>query len=137
MNSNQKDRQVDGFLNRRDFFKRAAVMGALAAGAGAVMAGCKKGENGASGGANAKGDEAKTGAQAGDGLNCTDTSGLDPSKIKARESVKYVDKTPKPEQDCANCMHYKPAGDGECGGCAVVPGKINPDGWCSVWAAKT
>lgn len=134
MNINDKDQQVEGLLNRRDFFKRAAILGALAAGGASVLAAC---DNKDAGGGAAKAPEAKAGAGAGDELNCMSTEGLEPAQISVRESLAYVDKTEKPDQDCTNCMHWKPEGDDECGGCAIVPGPIHPKGWCTGWVAQT
>ncbi|NNF16082.1 MAG: hypothetical protein HKN70_05000 [Gammaproteobacteria bacterium] len=43
----------------------------------------------------------------------------------------------KPEQNCANCMHYTGAADAETGGCNLFPGKsVAAKGWCKVWVAK-
>lgn len=133
MSINERDQQVEGQLNRREFFKRAAVLGALAAGGVTMLSACDKG--GEAGGGKAAAPEAKGGGGGGE-LSCTDTTGLEPAQISVRESLNYVDKTEKADQDCANCVLYKPAAEGECGGCATVPGPIHPKGWCSAWAAK-
>lgn len=133
----------DDKLNRRQFFQRAAVLGAVAVGAGGFLAGCKKGGGGGSesagggGGGESAGGGAKA-QKAGGDLSCNDTSGLEPQQIKVRESLKYVDKTEKPDQHCANCQLFKaPAKEGTCGGCQTVPGPINPNGWCTAWVAKS
>ena len=132
MNINEEDQKVDGLVNRRDFFKRAAILGAVAAGGASLLAACDK--SGGAGGEAAKAPAAKAGGA--ETLSCVGTEGLTPDQVAVRDSMKYVDKTPKSDQDCANCIHFKPASDGGCGGCAVVPGTIHPDGWCSIWAAK-
>ena len=133
----------DDKLNRREFFQRAAVLGAVAAGAGSFLSACKKGgDGGAQGGAKAeKGATAEKGGGGGAGgagdLSCTDTSGLSDQQIKVRESLKYVDSSPKPAQTCDNCQLYKePEKAGTCGGCQTVPGPIHPKGWCTAWVAK-
>lgn len=130
---------VETSLNRRDFFKRAAVLGVAVAGAGTLLAACKQPDtSGAQQAAGGSAPAAQGSAPAGgDGeLNCMSTEGLEPAQIKVRESLQYVDKTPKADQDCANCIHFKPDANGGCGGCAVVPGPIHPKGWCTAWVAQ-
>jgi hypothetical protein len=48
----------------------------------------------------------------------------------AQKLVQYQEK-PKGPQECDNCLHFvAPAA------CKVVDGKINPKGWCSLYAPK-
>jgi High potential iron-sulfur protein len=47
-----------------------------------------------------------------------------------REQVKYQD-TPKGKQDCSNCLQFIAPDQ-----CKLVAGKINPKGWCLLYAAK-
>jgi High potential iron-sulfur protein len=48
----------------------------------------------------------------------------------SKEQAKYQDK-PKDGQRCDGCVHFvAPAG------CKLVEGKVNPAGWCSLYAAK-
>ena len=132
----------DDKLNRRDFFKRAAVIGASIAGAGTLLAACKQdGGGGAKGGEDEKtaADEKKGGGdKGGDGeFSCTDTSGLTEAEKKTRKSLKYVDKSPKPDKNCLNCKLYtEPKGDSNCGGCTVLAGPVHPKGYCISWQAK-
>lgn len=129
----------DEKLDRREFFKRAAMLGAVAAGAGSFLAACQK-NGGEAGGGEAGGgaQEGGGGGAAGGDLSCTDTSGLSQQQISVRESLKYTDSSPKPDQQCDNCNLYKePAKEGTCGGCQTVPGPIHPKGWCSAWVAKS
>lgn len=122
-------------LNRREFFQRAAVLGVMAAGAGSLLAACK--DQGADGGAAPSGGESAGAEAAGGDFSCMDTEGLDETAIGLRESMQYVDETPKSDQDCDNCLHYKePESGSGCGGCAVIPGPIHPDGWCTAWVAQ-
>jgi len=44
--------------------------------------------------------------------------------------VQYQDK-PKGTQECDNCLHFVPPDQ-----CKMVSGKINPKGWCALYAAK-
>ena len=56
-----------------------------------------------------------------------------------RTSMKYVDKTAKPEQRCDNCLHWVPGPTPkDLGGCKIFAGdtEINPAGWCTAWAKK-
>jgi high potential iron-sulfur protein len=69
-------------------------------------------------------------------LSCTDTSGLSPMDVQMRTSLGYVDKSPQPEKLCSNCLHYKPAAENQCGGCAILKGPVHPKGYCNSWAAK-
>ncbi|MGM0559415.1 MAG: high-potential iron-sulfur protein [Myxococcota bacterium] len=68
-------------------------------------------------------------------LDCTDTEGLSKAEIKVRESLKYTDESPKPDQFCDNCALWKPAdSENSCGGCQIMAGPIHPKGWCTAWA---
>lgn len=137
-------------LNRRDFFKRAALLGAAVGASGLALSACTTAHGAGKDGASSEtiGKEPAAPAQTGEvkgeasikkdaaQLDCTDTTGLSSAEIKVRESLEYVDKTPKPEQDCANCQHWKePPSDGACGGCVVMPGPVHPKGWCNIWVA--
>lgn len=131
---------VDTSVNRRDFFKRAAVLGVAVAGAGALLAGCKHPDASARHpGTPALGDGATPpgggGAGAGE-FSCMSTEGMDPTHIAVRESLKYIDETPKADQDCANCLYFKPDANGGCGGCTVIPGPVHPRGWSITWVAQ-
>jgi hypothetical protein len=126
----------DEKLNRRDFFRRAAVMGASVAGAGVFLSACKQDGADAKKTDKAKADKADKGAAKDGELSCMDTSGLTDAEKKTRESLKYVDKSPKPDKDCENCKLYtEPKEPGTCGGCTVVAGPIHPDGYCISWQA--
>ncbi|MFP4597044.1 MAG: high-potential iron-sulfur protein [Persicimonas sp.] len=127
----------DQKLNRRDFFKRAAVLGAVAAGAGTFLSACEKPQNGEQAPADQQEQEQAAGGEAGD-LNCEDTAGLDEAQIKTRESLNYTDESPEADQTCDNCQLYKePEEAGTCGGCTTVPGPIHPKGWCTAWVAAS
>lgn len=71
----------------------------------------------------------------GDALSCDDTSGLDASQVSLRTTNGYVEQSPEPAKDCANCSLFTAGGAGACGGCTVIPGPINPEGYCNVWVA--
>lgn len=101
-------------LDRRTFLTRAALLGGAAAGAG-LLAACGKG---------------------GGALQCTDTAGLKPEDLGTRNSLNYVDASPDPTKLCSGCQLYVAAAEGACGGCTVVKGPINPNGYCISWAKK-
>ena len=48
----------------------------------------------------------------------------------AQKLVQYQQK-PKGPQECDNCLHFVPPD-----GCKMVEGKINPKGWCALYAPK-
>lgn len=69
---------------------------------------------------------------------CTDASGLTQDQLNTREGLGYVDDSPHPENVCDNCQFWLPAeAGGNCGGCVVVPGPIDPEGYCNSWAPQT
>lgn len=49
----------------------------------------------------------------------------------SKAQAKYQD-TPKGNQNCAKCLHFVAADST----CKVVEGKVSPQGWCQLWAAK-
>ena len=48
----------------------------------------------------------------------------------AQKMVQYQEK-PKGPQECDNCLHFVPPA-----ACKMVDGKINPKGWCTLYAPK-
>lgn len=48
----------------------------------------------------------------------------------AQKLVEYQEK-PKGPQECDNCLHFVPPSS-----CKMVEGKINPKGWCKLYAPK-
>jgi hypothetical protein len=48
----------------------------------------------------------------------------------AQKFVQYQEK-PKGPQECDNCLHFVAPSS-----CKMVEGKINPKGWCSLYAPK-
>ena len=62
-------------------------------------------------------------------------AGLAPARAGAQTKiapklVQYQEK-PKGPQECDNCLHFIPPS-----GCKMVEGKINPKGWCQLYAPK-
>lgn len=48
----------------------------------------------------------------------------------SKTQAKYQDKS-KGNQNCSKCLHF--VADNTC---KVVEGKVSPQGWCQLWAAK-
>ncbi len=69
-------------------------------------------------------------------LQCSDTTGLSPAEVDARNGLHYDDHAPDSSKTCDACQLYKPGGQDACGGCLVVKGPIHPKGTCTVWAKK-
>lgn len=116
-------------LTRRQFVQTAAA-GAGFLTMGMLLAGCDKSSGGGGGDQPAEAEDKP--------LDCTDVSGLDEAGKKTREAFNYVEETTVPGKLCANCQLYQPppSGDG-CGGCTIVKGPINPNGYCTSWVQRT
>jgi hypothetical protein len=103
---------MDEKLSRRDVLQQSAAFGALVVlGAGA----CNK-----------------------PALVCTDTAGLSATDVQVRTSLAYVDSSVEQGKLCSGCQQFLPPdGAGKCGGCKVLKGPINPNGYCKSFVAKT
>lgn len=119
-------------ISRRAFLERCAVLGA-AVGAGSLIAACSSETTNGNAANNMAGGD--TGGEA-VALDCTDTSALTETDLATREGLEYVDMSVNPDQNCLNCEHYEEGEPNACGTCALVPGPINPEGWCASWAEK-
>ena len=114
----------DESVTRRAFIGRVAVIGA-AIGAAPVLAACGK-----------KAGEPAAPAPAGP-IDCSDITALTDAEKKTRADLQYVEASAKPDQSCTNCEQYAAAADAAtCGACTLVPGPINPTGWCLSWVQK-
>jgi len=130
-------------LSRKDFLKRAGILGFSAVAATSFLASCgSEPESSNSGGATPPPPPpptAKPKPSAADDVECTDLNkDLTEADLSTRNSLKYVPKTEKEDQNCLNCQFYQPDKfDGSCGGCQLfVNGAVNPNGWCLSWTAK-
>ena len=111
--------------SRRVFLRRALALGAGGAGGGVLLSACGRGGDG--------GDGESGGESGGGGVTC-DTSGLTQEEKKQRQRFQYVAQTEKPNERCNNCQFWRPDQvEGECGGCQLFPGPVNPKGWCNSW----
>ena len=110
---------------------------------GLLLSGCGTGGNEkaapGAGGTPGPGGSADTAArQAGGGAgDPCDKQSLTDSDIKARKSLGYQDKSPMHEKRCKGCKLFVPASEKRtCGGCAILRGPIDPNGYCTYWASK-
>lgn len=119
-------------LNRRQFLERAALLGAAAMGAGTLLSACEPSSDDA-------GEPAEQEPAADEGFSCNDEEALadlTEDEISRREEFEYVEQTTTADQRCDNCIHWQePEGGADCGGCAILPGPFNPEGWCNQWIA--
>lgn len=124
-------------VSRRRFLESLGIVGAMGA-SGSLLAACGGGSGDGSGGSQGGGQTSGTTAS----LDCDDLSQLSDSQRQQREqmvkSLQYVDETPNPDQNCANCQLYQqPAQeestDNDCGGCQLFPGPVYPNGYCNSW----
>lgn len=70
--------------------------------------------------------------------SCSDVTGLTPEEVQARNVTnQYTETAPDPAKKCSGCAQWTGAPNAKsCGGCKVVKGPINPDGWCKLFVAK-
>jgi hypothetical protein len=121
----------DEKVSRKQFLKQLGMFGAVSVGASTLLSACGGGggeqkESGHSGGMEKEAASADP---------CTDLSGLSDQEKQTRTQFQYVGETPNPDKHCANCALYqKPEGDSKCGGCTLVKGPINPNGYCTAWS---
>lgn len=113
----------DEVCSRRHVLTSVLQAGALVVGAGALLSACKDG-----GAGKAAAPVAPTGA-----ATC-DAAKLPRPAQAQRQALKYVDQTPIPAKNCANCKLYKPGKP--CNGCTLIKGPVEAQGYCTAWVAK-
>lgn len=61
------------------------------------------------------------------------TAGVEPleAQQKAAQNIVKYQQTPKGNQECDRCLQFLPPSS-----CKLVEGKINPKGWCLLFAPK-
>jgi hypothetical protein len=69
-------------------------------------------------------------------LRCKDKVALDEAAVQLRRNLQYKEKAPDPLKKCIDCAQYEVGKYGDCGGCKVLPGGINPEGSCLSFAPK-
>lgn len=106
-------------LSRKEFLKRAGIVGATLVVGPAVFQACKQEEKKAQ------------------GPKCDDVTGLTPEEIEQRKNLQYTDNSPDPNKLCQNCALYVlPEGNSPCGKCNLIKGPVSPMGWCTSWVPK-
>jgi hypothetical protein len=120
--------------SRRAFLRRALAIGAAGVGGGALLSACGGGEGDGESRQSASGDQSgESTASGGNGVTC-DTAGLTQEEKQKRRRFEYVAQSEKPNQHCNNCQFWQPDQvEGECGGCQLFPGPVDPKGWCNSW----
>jgi len=79
-------------------------------------------------------DKTKTGESTDAATGCA--APVDAKSKQMRKTLQYVAKSPKPDKNCVNCAQYVADKHGECGGCNLFSGPVQPKGYCASWAAK-
>jgi len=69
-------------------------------------------------------------------LRCKEKVALDEAAVGLRRALQYKEKAPTAEKHCSICAQFEAGKYGECGGCKVLPGAVNPDGVCLSFAPK-
>ena len=101
-------------ITRIEFLKKLPLLGIAFVGTGLILQSCSK----------SKTDEDP----------CSDLSKLTEEEKQTRKDFEYVAKTPFPNKLCSNCALWITPETGKvCGGCDIMEGPINPNGYCNVW----
>ena len=117
-------------LSRKNFLKNIFFSGTLLLGGSTLLAACGGGEKKPAGNENA-------GEQSNVNDPCNDVSNLSDADLATRKQYNYRGQTPKDDEFCSNCLHWRPpTGSGPCGTCELVKGPINPNGYCDQWMKK-
>ena len=69
--------------------------------------------------------------RAGAGLLATLIPARAGAQVKIAPKLVQYQETPKGPQECDNCLHFVAPSS-----CKMVEGKINPKGWCQLYAPK-
>ena len=121
-------------ISRKEFLQKVALLGVGTVGASHLLTSCGGGDSQQT--ATPKPPQTSTPAQSASDP-CGDLSGLTDQEKSMRTTFQYVAETADPEKHCANCALYlAPEGGATCGGCQIIKGPINPNGYCIQWVAK-
>ena len=69
-------------------------------------------------------------------LSCNNTSGLSAADLATRTNLRYAEASTDPAKKCNRCQLFQAAAPGQCGGCTLVKGPINPEGTCTAFVAR-
>jgi len=118
-------------ISRRNFLAKMTAATGASFGLAGILSGCGGGGEADTATPAAEPEAAAPAAQA----SCTDVSGLTDAEASMRNTLGYVDSSTEDGKTCANCALYTAAAAGEsCGGCTLLKGPINPNGYCVSWA---
>jgi hypothetical protein len=70
---------------------------------------------------------------------CADPETLGAGELQMRKTLEYVDLTPHAAQRCDNCEFFRAGSgtDAACGGCEILAGAVNRQGYCTSWAGRS
>lgn len=113
-------------LSRREFVSQFIGASAVVVPIASVFVGC------------GKKSESDTGTTADVApSNCRDLTGVSKEDLAVREKLAYVNESPIPDNQCANCnLYLPPGGEKKCGGCMLFKGPVEAGGYCTYWAPK-
>lgn len=121
----------DSTVSRRDFLRRASLLGVVAASGSTLLSACGGGDAPAEGGAAAGGAEYPVV----DASTCQGYDALTETDRNARQGLGYVDASPEAGKYCGNCILKKAYDqDTNCIGCQLFQGPVSPGGWCNSYA---
>ncbi|HJL04147.1 MAG TPA: high-potential iron-sulfur protein [Polyangiaceae bacterium LLY-WYZ-15_(1-7)] len=112
----------DNKLGRRRALKVLGIGGVTAF--GLFSAACGGGEEGGGGGGGGGGDSEGCGAP------------VDAQSQQMRTTLQYKEQSTEAGKNCANCAQYVEGQYGDCGGCNLFSGPVQPQGHCLSWAAQ-
>jgi hypothetical protein len=92
---------------------------------GLLGLGCKQNSGTPSGGTESQGSTA---------ADCYAT--IDDTSKGLRRTLQYKDKSDTPDKKCSSCAQYDAGKFGDCGGCKLFTGPVNPNGACLSFAPK-
>jgi len=115
------DKHGSKLVGRRTTLQLLGVSGLAAT--GLLLGACKKDEGGGAAG---------TGSAAATGGGCA--APLDEQSKTMRKTLQYKDKSENPAKACKGCAQYNVKAFGDCGGCKLFTGPIQPEGTCLSFA---
>ncbi len=135
-------------MDRKSFIKRAGVLGLTAVSGSALLSACggTTSENSATAmqknttpAPTEESPVAEAPVQSQGEVDCSEyNKELTEADLNMRQSLEYVEKSPKEDQLCNNCRFWLPDKfEGDCGGCQLLAnGAVNPNGWCRSWVTQ-
>lgn len=118
---------MDNNENSSNLLGRRSALHFLTAGVAAggvlALAGCKKEESGSAG---------KPASAAATGPSCS--SPVDDASKQLRTALQYKEKADSADKQCKGCAQYVAGQFGDCGGCKLFTGPVQPTGGCLSFA---